>query len=140
MEPTRVKAWRLVLATLVAAGVFVIVFPFEREVTPAWVFDVVDSRNRALPGCRMQEHWEWLAVRLQRDDSAVSDAGGRVRFSRRTVRASLAQDSPFTGPRASFLGCAPGDHPDLLDAGKVGDEITYRYVPGSQAVVKPLSQ
>ena len=88
---------------------------------------------------------------VQRDDSAVSDAGGRVRFSRRTVRASLAQEwlgtlrgvgfhSAFTGPRAYFLGCAPGDHPDRLDAEKVGDEMAYRYVPGSQAVMKPLSQ
>jgi hypothetical protein len=43
------------------------------------------------------------------------------------------------GPRAYFLGCAPGKYPDRLDAEKVGSEMVYRYVPGSQALVKPLA-
>jgi hypothetical protein len=131
-------------------GAMAVLFPFEHEVTPGWVFDVVGSDNRALPGCRMQENWEWLAVGLQRDDTAVSDAAGRVRFSRRTVRASFARQwigtlrgfgfhSAFMGPRAYFLGCASAQSPDRLDAEKVGSEMVYRYVPGSQAPVKPLT-
>jgi hypothetical protein len=127
-----------------------VLFPFEHEVTPGWAFDVVDANNRALPGCHMQEHWEWLAVGLQRDDTAVSDAAGHVRFPRRTARTTFAWQwigtarglgfhSAFMGPRAYFLGCAPGKYPDRLDAEEVGDEMVYRYVPGSQAPVKPLT-
>jgi len=144
VNPSRNTRWWLALATVGAVGVL---FPFEHEVTPGWAFDVVDSDNRALPGCQIHQHWEWRAVGLERDDTAVSDAGGRVRFSRRTVRASFARQwigtlrgfgfhSAFMGPRSYFLGCAPGKYPDRLDAEKVGDVMVYRYVPGSQAVVK----
>ena len=130
----------LVLATI---GAVALLFPFEHEVTPGWVFDVVDADNRRVAGCRMQEHWEWLAVGLQGDETAVSDAGGHVRFDRRTFRTSVARrwigtlrgvgfHSPFMGPRAYFLGCAPGQYPDRLDAEKVGNDIVYRYVPGAR--------
>jgi hypothetical protein len=148
-ERRRRRMWP-VLAMIGAVGVLGVLFPFEHEITPGWAFDVVDSHNRALPGCRMEEHWEWLAVGLQRDDRAVSDGAGHVRFSRRTVRASFARQwsgmlrgfgfhSAFMGPRAYFLGCAPGKYPDRLDAEKVGSEMVYRYAPGSQAQVKPLT-
>ena len=147
MKLTRSGRWVLAFVTI---GVVGVLFPFEHEVTPGWAFDVVDANNRALPGCRIQQHFEWLAVGLQRDDAAVSDAGGRVRFPRRTARTSFARQwigtlsgsgfhSAFMGPRAYFLGCAQGAYPDRLDADKVGNEITYRYVPGSQAPVKPLT-
>ena len=135
---------------LVTIGAVAVLFPFEHEVTPEWVFDVVGSDNRGLPGCRMQENWEWLAVGVRREDSAVSDAAGHVRFPRRSVRASFGRQwigsmrgfgfhSAFMGPRAYFLGCASGESPDRLDAEKVGSQMVYRYVPGSQARVKPLT-
>lgn len=147
MSLKRNRLFWLLLATIAAVA---LLFPFEHEVAPAWAFDVVDSDNRALPGCRIQEHWEWLAVGVQGDDTTVSDAGGRARFPRRTVRSSVASQwvgtlrgvgfhTPFMGPRAYFLGCAQGKYPDRLDAEKVGSVIAYRYVPGSQAPVKPLT-
>jgi len=131
-------------------SVVVVFFPVEHEVTPEWAFDVVDSDNRELPGCRIQQHWEWLAVGLQRDDTAVSDAAGRIHFPRRTVRFSFGRQwvgtvsgfgfhSAFMGPRAYFLGCAEGTGPDRLDAEKVGNVLAYRYVRGLQSPVKPLS-
>jgi hypothetical protein len=143
---TRNRQWWLAAVTIGVASVLV---PFEHEVAPGWAFDVVDSTNRALPGCRIQEHWEWLTVGVQGDDTAVSDASGRVRFPRRVAWTSFAREvagtlrgfgfhSAYMGPRAYFLGCAQGKYPDRLDTEKVGSDITYRYVPGSQALVKPL--
>jgi hypothetical protein len=136
----RTRVW-LLLAAVAGAG---LLFPFEREVTPAWTFDVIDpNNNKPLPGCRLQQHWEWLAVGRQGDDTAVSDAGGRVGFSRRVVRTSFARQligtmrgfgfhSAFLGPRAYFLGCAQGKYPDRLDAEKVGSAIVVRYSPFSR--------
>lgn len=131
-------------------AVSAMLFPFEREVTPAWAFDVVDSNRKAVPGCRVEQHWEWRAAGVERVEGAVSDAGGRVVFPRRTVRTSLARQwygsisgfgfhSAFMGPRAYFLSCAPGPYPDRLDAEKVGDRMVYTYVPGAQISGKPLT-
>jgi hypothetical protein len=136
--------------TLAVIGTAALLFPFEHEVTPGWAFDVVGSDNKALPNCPIQEYWEWLAIGLQRDETAISNAAGRVRFPARTARASLARQwigevrgfsfhSAFMGPRAYFLGCGSGNNPERLDAEKVGSEIVYRYVPGTQALMKPLS-
>jgi hypothetical protein len=127
--------------TLAAFGIGALFFPFEHEVTPGWAFDVVGSDSKALPNCRIQEHWEWLAVGLQRDETAISDAAGRVHFPARNARASFARQwigevrgfgfhSAFLGPRAYFIGCASEANPERLDAEKVGSEIVYRYVPG----------
>ena len=138
---SRIRRWWPALVTLGVVGV--VIFPFEREITPAWAFDVVEANNAPVSGCRMEQHWEWQAVGVQRDDTAVSDAAGHVRFPRRTARASLAREwygrlsgfsfhSPYMGPRAYFHGCAAGNHPDRLDAEKVGNDVVYRYVPGSR--------
>jgi hypothetical protein len=135
----------------VALAAGALIYPFEREVTPAWAFDVVDANRRAIAGCRVEQHWEWRAVGLERVEATISDAGGRVRFSRRTVRSSFAREwygamsgfsfhSAFMGPRAYFLGCAPGPYPDRLDAEKVGDKIVFTYVPGEHVSGKPLSK
>ena len=142
------RRWWLGLAALAVGALF---FPFQREVTPAWAFDVVDGNRRALPGCRVEQHWEWRAAGVDRIDAAISDAGGRVLFPRRTVRVSVARQwygamrgfgfhSAFMGPRAYFLGCAPAPYPDRLDAEKVGDQIVFSYVPGAQVSGKPLAK
>jgi hypothetical protein len=138
--------WWLAIAALGAAALF---FPFEREVTPAWAFDVVDANRHPMPGCRVEQHWEWRAAGVDRIDTAVSDAGGRVSFPRRSARVSVARQwygamsgfgfhSAFPGPRSYFFGCAPGRYPDRLDAEKVGDQIVFSYVPGAQVSGKPI--
>ena len=126
-------------------------YPFEREVTPAWAFDVVDANRRPVPSCRVEQHSEWRAAGFERVEAVVSDSSGHVLFPRRTVRTSLARQwygamsgfgfhSAFMGPRSYFLGCAPGPYPDRLDAEKVGDQIVYSYVPGAQVSGKPLAK
>lgn len=138
MTPTR-RRW--LLGFLVATVVALLLFPFRYEVTPAWSFDVVGFDGKGLPNCAVQEHWEWVAVGLQRGESSTSDAAGHVRFPARTVRASIGRQwlgaarnfgfhSAYVGPRAYFLGCGTGRSPERLDAEKVGSEIVYRYVPG----------
>jgi hypothetical protein len=147
VNPVR-KRWVWLACVAVAAAM--LFFPFQYEVTPAWSFDVVGADNKARPNCVLVEHWEWLAVGLQREETATSDAGGRVHFPARTIRASWARQSigtlrgfgfhsAFMGPRAYFLGCGPGKNRDRLDAEKVGNEVVYRYVPGAQAPIKPVS-
>jgi len=144
---TRRRVWIIVGAIAIA----VLLFPFKYEVAPAWSFDVVGPDNKAMSNCSIDQHWEWLAAGVQGDDAVASDAAGHVRFPARTARASLARQwmgavrgfgfhSAFMGPRAYFRGCGAGKNPERLDVEKVGTDITYRYVPGSQARIKTLSE
>jgi hypothetical protein len=91
---------------------------------------------------------QWVAIRLQRDETATSDVVGHVRFPRRVARASFARQwigtignfgfhSPFSGPRSYFNGCADGAYPDRLDAEQVGSQMVFRYTPALAGVGSP---
>ena len=147
--PARPRRRRTLLA-LAAMAVAVIVFPFEHEVTPAWTLSVTDASSRAIEGCRIEQHWEWLAVGVQQSDVAQSNVVGGVTFPRRTARASFARQwwgqvsgITFHGPslsrRAYFLGCGAGTSPEMLGVGQEGDRTWGRYVPGVQGVIKPIT-
>jgi hypothetical protein len=139
--------WIVVGVSAIAA---LLLFPFQYEIAPPWLFDVVGPDNKAMSNCRVDQHWEWLAAGVQGDDTAASDSAGHVRFPVRTARVSLARQSmgavpgfgfhsAFMGPRAYFRGCDSGHDPERLDVERVGAAIAYRYVPGSQARIKTLS-
>ena len=147
--PASPRRRRSVLA-LAAMAIAAIVFPFEHEVTPAWAFEVTDADSRAIEGCRIEQHWEWLAAGVQESAVALSNVMGGVTFPRRTARASYVrqwwgQVSGFTfhGPalnrRAYFLGCGAGTSPEMLGVGQEGDRTWERYVPGAQGVIKPIT-
>jgi hypothetical protein len=137
----------------IVAGAIVIaalMFPFQYEVTPAWWFDVAGPDNNVVVNCAIAQHWEWLAAGVEGDDTVASDSAGHVHFPARRARVSLARQwlgavrgfgfhSAFMGPRAYFQGCGQGNNRERLDVEKVGANMTYRYVPGSQAPIKPLS-
>src|SRR5262249_20812427 len=136
------RVWIIVGAIAIA----VLLFPFRYEIAPAWWFDVVGPDNKAVANCTIDQHWEWQAAGVRGDDAVASDSAGHVLFPARTARASLARQwigavrgfgfhSAFMGPRAYFLGCGAGKGPERLDVEKVGAAITYRYAPGSQALV-----
>jgi hypothetical protein len=129
---------RVVFWTLGIAVCGVLLYPFESTVTNAWLITATNTDGHPLAGCRIEQHWEWKAIGLDRSDAATTDGSGHVMFPRRTVRANLAErvtgivatfnfHSAPTARRVEFYGCDAKNQRTLLGISQAGPTMMYTH-------------
>jgi hypothetical protein len=90
-EPRRV----LVVAFIVVVGLFV---PLPKTVAPEWTVYTLDASRRPLANITVREFWRQYSLEDEdHEETAKTDANGRVSFARRYRWSSLGQ---------RFAGCA----------------------------------
>ena len=102
--PLAMLTRRVVFWTLGIAVCAVLFYPFQSTVTTAWLITATNADGHPIAGCRIEQHWQWQAIGLDRSDSATTDVAGHVMFPRRTVRASLTERVTGTVSTFSFHG------------------------------------
>ncbi len=129
---------RVVLWAVGTVVCFLLFYPFESTVTGAWLIAATNTDGHPIAGCRIEQHWQWRAIGLDRTDFATTDGSGHVMFPRRTARANLAKrvtgsvsTFSFHGPgnakHVEFYGCDAKNQRALLGISQAGPTLMYTH-------------
>jgi len=87
---------RKILVGALLILLLLVIYPFQTTVVPVWSLHVVDDLAAEVSGINVTQHWQHnLLESVGHEELQTTNAGGRVVFPERTIRASLFSRARF---------------------------------------------